>query len=466
MASSLHLLGRVAHLQRLRERRQREGTRRRSTDAVPRTILEFVPWASPGWLEPRWLTPFIADVERAFATGDVETYCTVPPRHAKSESILHGIAWGLAHFPETPVLYATHTADFARKQSRHTRKLARIAGVQLEGGSNRADEWETTAGGGLVARGVGGEITGRGFKIIVVDDPFKNRALAEVPTYRERVWEWLHDDVFTRGTPDAAFLVIHTRWTPDDPIGRLKKEGWRGTELRAIAEDDDPLGRKSGEALAPALGWTVEKLEKRQKLVGEYGWASLFQGRPRPRGGKVFNPPTFYREAPKHFTRGYGVDLAYTKRTQADRSVCVEMLSDGEGRYYIPSVLVAQEKAPAFAKRLKIRQAIARAPMLFLCGGVERGAGDFIAEDVPLFEMQVVQTDKFVRALDFAADWNAGRVLVPDPQVFDVDWLPEFLDVLESFTGVSDKRDDEVDAAVAAHKVLARPGVGPLSAYT
>src|SRR5690606_38817624 len=129
--------------------------------------------------------------------------------------ILNGLAWGLRMRPDTPILYATHTATFAYKQSKRAKRLFRFARGELEHGSNRSDEWGTTSGGGLVARGVGGEITGRGFRIIVIDDPFTSRALAEVPTYRQRVWEWLRDDVFTRGTPDASYLVVHTRWMPD-----------------------------------------------------------------------------------------------------------------------------------------------------------------------------------------------------------------------------------------------------------
>ena len=449
-------------------------------DPIPGTVLEFIPWANPGWIPPKHLSSLAADLEAATRGEVVERYYTIPPRHAKSETIMNGLAWALKKNPKLRILYATHTATFAYHQSKRIKKLAKQAGVVIARGSNRIDEWETVEGGGVVARGVGGEITGRGFDIIIIDDPFKSRALAEVPTYRERVWLWMRDDVFTRGSPNASYIVVHTRWMPDDPIGRLIKEGWDGVVLRAFAEEDDPLGRSPGEALAPELGWTREVLEDRKAKVGEYGWASLFQCRPRPRGGKVFHAPAFYRALPDaRIRRSYGVDLAYTAKTTADHSVNTEMLRhdpNPTSRYdrpkpvfYIRHVLSEQVEAPHFSKKLKAAQAKAPAPMLFLCAGTEKGAAQFIKNEVPRFRIETVSADKFVRAQDLAADWNDGRVLVPDPEVFPEvqEWLPEFLDVFENFTGVKDTRDDEVDSAVAAHKVLnpKRSGVGPISGY-
>lgn len=448
-------------------------------DPVPDTVLMFVPWANPGWIAPTHLGSLASAIEQAVRGEPVERFWTIPPRHAKSETIMNGLAWALRRNPKLRILYATHTATFAYKQSKRIKRLAVQAGVVIARGSNRIDEWETVEGGGVVARGVGGEVTGRGFDIIVIDDPFKSRSLAAVPTYRQRVWEWITDDIFTRGSPDASYFVVHTRWMPDDPIGRLIKEGWDGVVLRAIAEDeDDPLGRALGEPLAPDLGWTLEKLAKRRAKVLEHGWASLFQCRPRPRGGAVFHAPTFYRELPTtRIKRAYGVDLAYTAKTTADRSVLVEMIRHDpnprgpkdkpEPEYYITRVIVEQVEAPAFAQRMRTAQALRPGPILFLCAGVEKGAAQFIAKAVPRFKIQTVSADKYVRAQDFAAAWNAGRVMVPDPEAIEAPWLEDFLDVLENFTGVSDTRDDEVDAAVAAFKQLEkrRGGARDLAGY-
>jgi hypothetical protein len=45
-----------------------------------------------------------------------------------------------------------------------------------------ADEWETTSGGSLVARGVGTPPTGYGFDLILIDDPVKKRERRNHPS--------------------------------------------------------------------------------------------------------------------------------------------------------------------------------------------------------------------------------------------------------------------------------------------
>ncbi len=398
----------------------------------------------------------------------------MPPRHGKTETILAGIVRALLIDPTITILYATHTATFAAKQSKRAKKLAREAGVEIEFGSNRADEWETTSGGGLVARGVGGEIAGRGFKIIVVDDPVKNRQQAESPTYRDHTWDWLTDDVFSRGHPNGAIIVNHTRWHVDDTIGRIIEKPeleFSGSCLRAIAEPGDSDGRSVGEALAPEIGWTAEALRKRKAKVGEYGWSSLYQGRPRKRGGSIFSAPSFYTELPARYTVAHGVDLAYSEKQQADYSVCVTMAFDGK-RFYVLDVIRKQVQAPEFLMVLVAQAAKYPGVMLFRGSGTEKGTSSFFKRRVRGFVQVAAVADKFINATEYAAAWNHGQetgepglILLPDPMSFENDerinteWVGDFLTEHDRFTGVKDPNDDQVDAAGNAHHALAF-GVG------
>ncbi|MEQ1604194.1 MAG: phage terminase large subunit [Pyrinomonadaceae bacterium] len=116
---------------------------------------------------------------------------------------------------------------------------------------NTAAQWGTTLGGGLRAVGVGGGVTGFGADLIVIDDPVKNRAQAESERYRERVWEWYNDDLYTRLEPNAAMILIQTRWHEDDLAGRLIKqmneggEKWEIVDLPALAEETGARARNS-----------------------------------------------------------------------------------------------------------------------------------------------------------------------------------------------------------------------------
>ena len=57
--------------------------------------------------------------------------------------------------------------------------------------------------GGLRAVGVGGGATGPGGDLIVIDDPIKSREEADSLTYRDRLWDWFRDDLYTRQEPGA-----------------------------------------------------------------------------------------------------------------------------------------------------------------------------------------------------------------------------------------------------------------------
>jgi predicted phage terminase large subunit-like protein len=81
-----------------------------------------------------------------------------------------------------------------------------------------------------------------------------------------------------------------SRWHQDDPAGRLvdqQRARWTILDLPAEAEANDPLGRAVGEPLWPELR-NAEWLQEKREELGAYGFASLLQGRPRPREGGMF----------------------------------------------------------------------------------------------------------------------------------------------------------------------------------
>lgn len=402
----------------------------------------FIEGLSDGYKRPAHLAELMSRLEGAH--GGKERFCfSVPPRHGKSETLLHFVAMTLANDPTIKIGYCSHTHSFAVKQSKRARMLARKAGVEVPFQSGRMDDWQTTDGGGLVARGVGGELTGRGFDILIVDDPIKSRAVAESSTQRESVYDWFTSDAFTRLTPGGSIIVVHTRWHPGDLVGRLIDDGWDFVNLKAI--DDE------GRALWPDGGWTKEVLEERRSNVGEYNWASLYQGEPRPKGGQVFGEPTFYDRLPTaHFQCAYGLDLAYTRKTNADYSVCVKLIKH-EGLVYVADVVRKQVDAPSFALTLKAMASGTPGRMVWHASGTERGAAQFLQQKIRQLEVVNATGDKFVRAQPVAAAWNDGRVLVPE----SAPWLDVFLGEMADFTGLDDAHDDQVDALASGFAALA-----------
>ncbi|MEO5857410.1 MAG: terminase family protein [Pyrinomonadaceae bacterium] len=104
---------------------------------------------------------------------------------------------------------------------------------------NAVSEWETASGGSFRAVGSGAGVTGFGANLIVIDDPVKNRAQAESETFRNRVWDWYKDDLYTRLEPDGSIVLIQTRWHEDDLAGRLLRDdldNWTIINLPALSE--------------------------------------------------------------------------------------------------------------------------------------------------------------------------------------------------------------------------------------
>ncbi|HMJ56836.1 MAG TPA: hypothetical protein VK540_32425, partial [Polyangiaceae bacterium] len=321
------------------------------------------------------------------------------------------------------------------------------------------DEWELRDyDGGVTARGVQGFGAGLGFRLIVLDDLIKTRKEAESPTYRQQVWDAIEDDILPRLTPDGCVWLVHTRWHEDDPIGRAKKQGWRGVNLKALGgeAEDQPLLRKH---------WDFGVLDAiRKKNARKF--ASLYQGMPRPKGGAVFGPPTLYdwkTERPTAgFRRAYGIDLAYSEKTvaRADWSVSLEMnrvetKDTKKPLFYIVDMERKQVDAPSFTLTLHAQQAKRPGPMRWYASGTEKGAGQFVKKKVPQLKIKNATADKYVRATPFSEAWNEGRVLVPDGEDKPA-WVDELVEEITTFTGVKDASDDIVDAGAAGFDELNR----------
>lgn len=299
---------------------------------------------------------------------------------------------------------------------------------------------------------------------LLIDDPHKNRAEAESSTLRGKIKEWWTSTALTRVHPNASIVVVHTRWHPDDLIGSLRdgdhEHEWTVIELRAIADGTDPLdSRAVGEPLWPDF-MPADFLAKRRRDVGEYDWASLYDQRPRPKGGSVFgdvhlaSPPPGYRIV-------IGIDLAYTEKTSSDYSVAVVMAEVGR-KFYILDLHRMQAPAPVFAERLRaLQQQYPTARMVAYVGGTERGVVDLM--NLPAdgkarlsIEAKPAVADKFIRAQPVAAAWNDGRVFLPPSTPA---WASAFVSEVRIFTGQKDRHDDQIDAMAAAYDALAAPSL-------
>lgn len=368
----------------------------------------------------------------------------MPPRHGKTSTVLYSIGWLLANDPTKTHAFATYAQHLANSKSRTARRIAIEAGVQLASDSKSVSEWRTTREGGLLATGVGGPLTGQGIDGLgIIDDPFKNRLEASSSLTRRRIWEWFTDVFYTRLEPGASAIVIATRWHPDDLSGRLINDGWEYINMPALNDDGEPLWPER---------FSAQRLDAIKRQVGEYTWASLYQGQPIPRGGQVFDGAYTYDELPDEPYRiGHGFDGAYTAKTHADYSVALTGRRIGD-RLYLTGMFRDQVEAKQTVYALKAR-GIKR--IAWFRSGTEKGMEALLDLEGIKVDAYTATGDKFSRAQAVAAAWNDGKVVLPSPNSeYYGPWVEVLLREVLEFTGLEDPHDDIVDALAALHYYL------------
>lgn len=139
---------------------------------------------------------------------------TMPPRHGKSWLCSYYFpAWFLNRFPDKRVILCSYGDDFASEWGRKVRDLVRDNSDQLQikinESSKAADRWDIEGHrGGMKTAGVGGQITGRGAHLFIIDDPVKDAAEANSATIREQKWDWWRTTARTRLEPGGAVIII------------------------------------------------------------------------------------------------------------------------------------------------------------------------------------------------------------------------------------------------------------------
>lgn len=118
--------------------------------------------------------------------------------------------------------------------------------------------------------GRGGATVGRGFDLIVLDDPIKDRAEADSPTLQAQLQDWIECSVLTRLNPGGTFVFIGSRWGEDDAAGWLMKTFPEWPVVSIVAVD------AAGQSTCPDRHSTSH-LQRLKRALSPKTWAYLFQ---------------------------------------------------------------------------------------------------------------------------------------------------------------------------------------------
>ncbi len=476
-----------------KQKAQRELAKR---ELAKRNLLAFVMRYEASYMAG-WVHKMICDelmefLEQVARGESPRLMITMPPRHGKSLlSSQYFPAWALGKYPHLEFINTSYAQSLQMDFSRKIQELVKSEDYHLLFGNlgvtkkNEAierwslydfDEGKRT-GGGILAAGVGGPITGRGAHILLIDDPVKNREEAESTTIREAAKSWYSSTAYTRLAPGGGVLIIQTRWHDDDLSGWLLSEmreaekemqetgewpedadRWRVVDFPAIATHDEKY-RHAGEALHPDR-YPLPALRKIKRTLAPRDWAALFQQNPQVEEGAYFQKKYFryYKNAPQWLDIYAAGDLAISKKDHADWSVFYVVGKDQDGNvYFLDEYRGRWDSAEIIDIIFKIHRDWKPRGFGLEKGQISLTLDAFLAHrkrEEELFELHIEELppgkqDKELRARTIQGLMSLGQVLWPEGAL----WVDDAINELLRFpTGV---KDDRVDAAAWIGKMVA-----------
>jgi len=308
--------------------------KRRAAKACYDDLIEFCKHMDPNYKvgkHHRRLANLLMSMER----GEEDRIgVSVPPRHGKSQLVsIFFPAWYLGRNPDKKVLMVSHTADLAVDFGRKVRNLVNSAAykeifptVTLSSDSKSAGRWNTNVGGEYFACGVGAALAGRGAHFLIVDDPFSEQDVLN-GNYEvfDRVYEWFAYGARTRLMPQGNVAIVHTRWAPNDLIGRLAKDMTRveGTDRYEFFEFPAIFNENTAEekALWPEF-FDLEALHRTKASMPVFQWNAQYQQNPTAEEGALIKREWWQKwerdEAPRCEYIIMTLDAAAEKSTRSD----------------------------------------------------------------------------------------------------------------------------------------------------
>lgn len=429
---------------------------------------------------------------------------SMPPRMGKTTlTTFHTPLWVLRRNPHWPVALISHDSSLVTSWGRKIRRTVEQhpLGIDISPDAGAVKEWETTSGGMVLSRTWREQLTGRGVKVLIIDDPIKDAADASSATLREGLWEWWQSTAQTRFEPPVLVIVVMTRWHEDDLTGRLLSQehdgdpaDWEVISFPALANDADVLGRQPGQPLlSPLIDETEEDALTRwtgvKRNVGSYTWSALYQQSPAPSTGAIFDPGWWHfwtdnpaqaegRDNVHHIDldaiAGQGRwldswDMAFKGSDSSDFVVGQRWL-----HYRAWRILIAQHRERmTFSQTLAVMHKWSSSAVPYsdhvhtrLVEDKANGTAiiDVLKDEVAGLIPVNPTESKEARARAVSPLVEAGNVLLPLPSMPGYEWVTDLLGEARNFP--RDVHDDQIDALTQALRRLKETGTGRVSVPT
>lgn len=385
------------------------------------------------------------------------------PQHGKSMTSTEALpSWFLGKNPDKRVILAAYNDDFAERflrsnKAKITANGKNLFGIEI-GDINRAGEIALAGRRGrAIARGLRSGITGNPGDLIIIDDPIKNRAEAYSPTFRAQIWNEWQFSIKTRLSAGAKIIVIATPWHEDDLMARIiaNENNVQVVKIPVEAGENDPLGRKPGDALCPELGKGNDWLKDFKPAYikdpegGAAAWAAMFQCNPRIEGGNIVKRDWFKYYKPNDIeewgTTLISVDAAFKGNDDSD-FVAMTVWSKLGASYYLRHCSNKKLDFPQTLRELRTLRALYPEAFTVLVEDKANGSAiiSTLRHEMPGIIGVNPKGGKEARVNAIASVIESGNVYLPE----GAPWIEDYLNQWAGFPAV--KHDDMVDSSTQA----------------
>lgn len=422
-----------------------------------------------------------AEVERirARAPRAADLVCNTPFRSAKS--LIFSVclnAWAWAHWPQAKFICVSFSSPLALELAMRTRDLIqsdwyqRLYGhvFQLADDANTKGFFKTDKGGFRKSIGTGGQITGSGADIIVLDDP-QDPARAASETERKATIDFYRHTLYSRLNDPAlgVRVTVQQRLHEEDLTGYLLSQNPDAHRHVCIPAELTPGAHARPMEWAchyrDGLFWPERfgrgQLAEYRQALGSKQYANQLQQQPSPDGGTVFKREWFAtRPAPAQATRtDFYLDTASTADQRNDATAIVAVQRVGETVHVVDATEVRLEM-PELVRFIQAHVArLGNAGSKVHIEDKSSGIGlmQLLRQQTRLHVVPLKpgRESKLERASKAAVACESGRVVLAPGQ-----WQDQLLDQLTAYPNA--RHDDLVDALAYA---INTPPTGGLSYY-
>ena len=220
-------------------------------------------------------------------------------------------------------------------------------------GREKSDDmrFKTLQCGGSLGSQLAGRV--RASNWLYLDDPVDGIETAMSRDRLDKLWQTVYTDFFQRAIGNRVKrLIIGTRWSLADPIGRLEEyyaDDPRAMFIREPVLDENDESRFD---YPFGLGYTTAALLKQRDMMDEPSWLALYQQQPIEREGQLYAPDELrrYFDLPDKEPDAV-LAICDTKEQGADYCVCPVFYQYGND-FYLDAIICDNSKVEVVQERV------------------------------------------------------------------------------------------------------------------